>query len=292
MPLHVACKADDSNKHEYDVNQIIFHKGKLFTAADDGKVKVWTPDLKFLQEVQAHPCSIFSVTASDDTLYTCSNDGTVKSWDLNTLQDKKTLVKDEEVEFWKVKYDKGVLYIGDDQGNMRIYKNEIFFGSINVAIPVKDLAVKENLVFASKDHDIIVTDLHLNGEKPTFGVKATIVGRGPIILIEDKSIFMSRTGRDILLNQIGENQHIKELSTVSEAHDMIVNAGVAANWDGKCSVFTGGWDKIVKQWKVENNSLKADGSCAIDFIINSMIDGEKGQVYVAGSDGHIARLDL
>jgi hypothetical protein len=40
MPLHVACKADDSNKHEYDVNQIIFHKGKLFTAADDGKVKV------------------------------------------------------------------------------------------------------------------------------------------------------------------------------------------------------------------------------------------------------------
>jgi hypothetical protein len=73
---------------------------------------------------------------------------------------------------------------------------------------------------------------------------------------------------------------------------MIVNAGVAANWDGKCSVFTGGWDKIVKQWKVENNSLKADGSCAIDFIINSMIDGEKGQVYVAGSDGHIARLDF
>jgi hypothetical protein len=46
---------------------------------------------------------------------------------------------------------------------MRIYKNEVFFGSINVAIPVKDLAVKENLVFASKDHDIIVTDLHLNG---------------------------------------------------------------------------------------------------------------------------------
>lgn len=79
---------------------------------------MWAPDLKFLKEVQAHPCSIFSITASDDTLYSCSNDGTVKSWDLESLNEKKLLLEDKEVEFWKVKYSNGVLFIGDDQGNV------------------------------------------------------------------------------------------------------------------------------------------------------------------------------
>ena len=46
---------------------------------------------------------------------------------------------------------------------MRIYKNETFYGSINVAIPVKDLVVKDNLVIVAKDNDVIVTDLHLQG---------------------------------------------------------------------------------------------------------------------------------
>lgn len=40
MPLRIDCKADDSDKHEFDVNHILFHKGKLYSAADDGKIKV------------------------------------------------------------------------------------------------------------------------------------------------------------------------------------------------------------------------------------------------------------
>ena len=43
----------------------------------------------------------------------------MRSWDLNGLKEKDFLIKDEEVEFWKVKYDQGVLYVGDDNGNVR-----------------------------------------------------------------------------------------------------------------------------------------------------------------------------
>ncbi|XP_973588.2 uncharacterized protein LOC662397 [Tribolium castaneum] len=293
MPLHVATRADDADKHEFDVNQLIYHKGKVYSGADDGKIKMWAPDLKFLKEVQAHPCSIFSITANDNTIYSCSNDGTVKGWELETLKEKKLFLEDKEVEFWRVKHDKGVLYIGDDQGNLRIYKNcETFYGSINVAIPVKDLAIKDNLIFAAKDNDVIVTDLHLQGEKPQFGIKATIMGRGPLALVDDKAIFMSREGKDIIVNQIMEQQHFKEIARVAGAHDMIINGATAVNWDGNALLFTAGWDKLIKQWKVANDSLKLDGSCTIDFIVNTMVYGDKGQVYVAGGDGHVARLDL
>ncbi|XP_044257745.1 uncharacterized protein LOC123006900 isoform X2 [Tribolium madens] len=292
MPFHVATRADDVDKHEFDVNQLIYHKGKLYSAGDDGKIKMWAPDLKFLKEVQAHPCSIYSITADGDAIYSCSNDGTVKSWELETLKKKTVFLEDKEVEFWKVKYDKGILYIGDDQGNVRMYKNETFYGSINVAIPVKDLAIKDNLMFASKDNDVIVTDLILQEEKPQFGIKATLMGRGPLGLVDNKVIFLSRDGKDILVNQIDEQQHLKETAKVVKAHDMIINGAIAVNWDGNPWLFTAGWDKVIKKWKIANDSLKADGSCNIDFIVNTMAYGDKDQIYAAGSDGHIARLDL
>ncbi|RZC32155.1 hypothetical protein BDFB_008895 [Asbolus verrucosus] len=292
MPLHVTCRADDSDKHEFDVNNLIFHKGKLYSAADDGKIKTWTPDLKLLQEVQAHPCSVYCVTANDDTLYSCSNEGAVKSFDLETLQEKQTLIREDDTEFWRILHCNGVLYIGDDQGNVRLYKNEKFYGSINVAIPVKEMLVKDNLLFTSKDNDVIVTDLRLQGEKPQFGIKATIVGRGPLAVLDDKTIFMNRDGKEIILSIIGEAQNIKELSKVVGAHEMIINASVATKWDGKPLLFTAGWDKVVKQWKIENDAVKPDGSYQVDFIVNAMVEGAKGQIYAAGSDGHLVRLEL
>lgn len=40
MSLRIDCRADDPDKHEFDVNHLLFHKGKLYSAADDGKIKV------------------------------------------------------------------------------------------------------------------------------------------------------------------------------------------------------------------------------------------------------------
>lgn len=40
MPLRIDCKANDSDKHVFDINHLLFHKGKLYSGADDGKIKV------------------------------------------------------------------------------------------------------------------------------------------------------------------------------------------------------------------------------------------------------------
>lgn len=40
MPLHVSTRADDADKHANDVNALIYRQGKLYSGADDGKIKV------------------------------------------------------------------------------------------------------------------------------------------------------------------------------------------------------------------------------------------------------------
>lgn len=82
------------------------------------KLQAWAPDLTKLGEVQAHPCSVYSIAASDDTLYSCSNEGTVKSFDLTTLKEKEVLAQDDKSEFWRVCYSNGALFAGDSNGNV------------------------------------------------------------------------------------------------------------------------------------------------------------------------------
>lgn len=73
--------------------------------------------MKYVSEVQAHQTSVFSLAASADTLYSCSNDGTIKAWELETLAPKGTVATGQD-EFWKVKFQNGILYTGDNQGGV------------------------------------------------------------------------------------------------------------------------------------------------------------------------------
>lgn len=83
-------------------------------------MQIWTNDLIKKAEVEAHPCSVYCLAANDDTLFSCSNEGTIKLWELDTLKAKETLVQTTEVEFWRVAYSQGCLFAGDDHGNVKL----------------------------------------------------------------------------------------------------------------------------------------------------------------------------
>lgn len=40
MPFRISSRVDDANKHENDVSALVYTKGKLYSGADDGKIKV------------------------------------------------------------------------------------------------------------------------------------------------------------------------------------------------------------------------------------------------------------
>lgn len=57
-------------------------------------------------------------------------------------------------------------------------------------------------------------------------------------------------------------------------------------------VYSGGWDRLVKQWRMERDRLAPIDKTSVDIVVNALATGEKGEVYAAGSDGHIVRVDV
>lgn len=74
------------------------------------------------------------------------------------------------------------------------------------------------------------------------------------------------------------------------AHEKVINALAGAYWKDQHILFSGGWDKIIKKWKIDNGKLILDSSCETDIVINAITAGEQGDIYVGGSDGHIIRI--
>lgn len=73
---------------------------------------------------------------------------------------------------------------------------------------------------------------------------------------------------------------------------MIVNALCGYQISDGVLLFSGGWDKVVKQWKITNDDVQFVNECNVDIVVNSLLCGEKGEIYAGGSDGHIVRIDI
>lgn len=80
---------------------------------------------------------------------------------------------------------------------------------------------------------------------------------------------------------------------LQDAHELIINAliGVATS-SSNALLYTGGWDKLVKQWKFESERLQVVDKTSVDIVVNALANGEKGELYAGGSDGHIVRVDV
>ncbi|XP_076258865.1 uncharacterized protein LOC143195515 isoform X2 [Rhynchophorus ferrugineus] len=202
MPLRISCRASNNDKHEWDITYFSFHDGKLYSAADDGKIMIWSADLVKLNEVQAHPCSVYCLVIHKDTLWSCSNDGTIKSWDAETLKPIQTLVENGEVEYWQLAILDNCLVAGDDKGNISVYKGDKLYGQINLAEPVKAMIVSDNMIFTVRDLDLVITEIKTEGENVQYGVKKTFMGRAPVTLIGDKLFaYSTREGKEIVINE-------------------------------------------------------------------------------------------
>lgn len=289
MSISVDRKADENQKHEFDINCLFYKNDKLYSGADDGKIKVWSNDLKLLGEIQAHISSVFNLTASNLNLYSCSNDGTVKIWNLDSLQEKGTLIEDPDTEFWKLGWANDYLFVGDNQGNIRVYNNDTYYGILSIAEPVKELILAETTLFTA-NMDITITEVKLEGKNIQYGYKKSIQGKLPIAYVENKLCFTDQQQRNIIVHERDEKDLTKKI-TEHSAHELIILALVAVNWN-KINLFSGGWDKVVKRWILNGERLDEGGCCKVDVVVNCLVVGDKGVVYVGGNDGHLLRLKI
>jgi len=291
MPFAVRTRADDCDKHASQVNTLIYHNNRLYSGADDGKIKVWEEDLKLVGTIDAHSRSIFSLVANDNTLYSCSNDGTLKSWTLHDLKVEKTLLKGEN-ELWKLCFSENTLYVGDNEGNVKLFKDNKLASMVNLLEPVKDMLIIGNLVYTIKDLDLVITELYSgSGNLGSFGLRKTIMGRAPVCIAGERLCFCSRSGKDILVHENSTDLDFKEVTHAKGAHEMIINALCGVKNDRKTFIYSGGWDRMLKQWRVFSSTIEKQNACPVEMRINVIAAGPEGEIYVGGSDGHIVRVD-
>lgn len=67
---------------------------------------------------------------------------------------------------------------------------------------------------------------------------------------------------------------------------MIINAFCGVN----NTLFSGGWDGKVKKWNDIDKNPKLAGEVDIGCCINSICNGEIGNIYVGACDGVIRRI--
>lgn len=73
---------------------------------------------------------------------------------------------------------------------------------------------------------------------------------------------------------------------------MIINSFAGVPSGSGALLYSGGWDRVVKQWKIEAGKITPIDKVTVDIVVNVLTNGEKGEVYAAGSDGHIVRVDV
>jgi len=289
MPFAVRTRADVSDKHASDVNTLIYHKNRVYSGAADGKIKVWDEDLKLVGSIDAHSSAVLSIVADDNTLYSCSNDGTLKEWTLPDLKLKQTLLKSEN-ELWKLCFTDGLLYVGDNEGNVQCFFDDKLISMLNIVEPVKDMLVNDRLVYTVRDLNLVITELY-PGVKESYGLFKTIKGRAPLCIAGERLFLCSRNGKDILVHENSTDLDFKEITHGKDAHEKTINALCGVTNDRISLIYSGGMDKMLKQWKVFGSSLQKQNACPVEMCINAITAGPKGEIFVGGSDGHIVCVD-
>uniref|UniRef100_A0A1Y1JRX2 Uncharacterized protein n=2 Tax=Photinus pyralis TaxID=7054 RepID=A0A1Y1JRX2_PHOPY len=283
MPLQIKSRVNDTEKHSLDITALIFNNNKLYSASDDGKIKVWDKNLKLLDEVIAHPCSVFSITIGDNRIYSCSNDGFVKSWPLNNLQCEE-IVLQEPNEMYKVNFNDGKLYVGDDAGLVRIFCKSTMVGVLEIMHPIADLLALGNLIYTARDLYVLVSEIH--PETKRMATVKAIEGRSPVCVIGEKLCFTNRGGKDILLHSNSKASEFQQIAVAKDAHELIITA-LCGHSDGDQEwLYSGGWDKVVKRWRIASELTLVD-TYPLDVPITSITMGNNGELYVGGADGNI-----
>ncbi|XP_022904447.2 E3 ubiquitin-protein ligase TRAF7 [Onthophagus taurus] len=288
MSFQIRTRADSADKHTADVNTLIYYKGKLYSGADDGKIMSWEEDLRKITEVKAHVTTVLCLAGSSDNLFSCSNDGNIKKWSLTDLQEQGTLFTQKDGEIYRLVATNGTLYSSDEQGVVRVHEGDVIKNIFNLLEPLREVIVLGNFLYTVRDLDLVITEMKDNGN---FQTAKSFNGRAPACLAGDYLCFSSRGGKDIIIHENNPENEFKPVAEVKDAHTMIINSLVGVKTSSGAVLYSAGWDKIIKKWKIENGACTLVGSVDSEMVVNVLTNGEKGEIYAGGSDGHIIRVD-
>ncbi|XP_058130631.1 uncharacterized protein LOC131287543 [Anopheles ziemanni] len=298
MPATVEKISSDSDKHSSDITAVLYHNDHVFSAGGDGKVKVWSKDLRLLKELTPHEVYIYAMAIdSKGRMYTSSCDGTIKCLTdpVNGDECKELLKCNDEIECLFVDRNDN-LYSGDDKGIITMWIDQRIKYKFNVVEQVRSMAIQNNIIYSIRDNDLTVTEIIEGSASGRFMTKASIPGKCPVKLcgnctedgVYSNVAILTRDGLGITMIKNSRKDQYPVIWTKEHAHNMIINAMSASDE----YLYTAGYGGALKQWSgIDTQEPKLTGEVVVgsdSVCINSVAVGaEKTTVYVGGSDGHL-----
>ncbi|KAK4315218.1 hypothetical protein Pmani_013546 [Petrolisthes manimaculis] len=281
--LEVVSRVTEEEQHKVDTEGLCVYGDRVFTCADDGKVKVFDHhNLKLVHEFQPHDYCVNDVLVVKDILFTCSVDSTIKMWDAKTCQAKGTTgTHNESVR--KLATDGTRLYAGDDGGEVRIYTldgNAVATHSL--VEEVWGLVAIDDLIYSVRDRGVTISQI--KGETSKSAVMASIEGRAPIAVVGDNLLVADAAGHSICVrDNIKKSYKVKgEL----KGHELIMTA-MAGHGQ---RVVSGGWDNLLKLWDL--TTFQQLGSCDLPACPSALAMSEDGCIFATGGGGFVCKMKI
>ncbi|XP_055384495.1 uncharacterized protein LOC129614120 [Condylostylus longicornis] len=298
MPAQIKKIAQDGEKHKSDVTCLAFVNGYLFSGGQDGCVKVWDDNLNLKRNINLFDADkyVFSLCVDvNGRLYAAGSNGIVKVVPSPLSSDEsKDIYKCAENPVQILFCHGESVWAGDGLGILLHFENYKKIQQYEMVEEIKSLAVEGKLIYTIRDNDLCISEIH--PEKGLYLVKAVIPGKSPMKLIgpyvngqRSLIVTVTRDGRGLsILNNCPHRDFVK-VWLKDNVHDMIINA-ISGN---EKTLFSGGFDGIVKMWSDISDIGKLSGELNVGSCINSLCHGPNEQtVFVGTSDGYIRKVEF
>ncbi|XP_063821748.1 uncharacterized protein LOC135071844 [Ostrinia nubilalis] len=262
---------------------VVAWDGKLYVGTEDGSVKTFDANLTPGVAWSAHGVQVFAIAAQGGKVYTASNDGGIKVWSDqgNKVADLKT-TGDGDICALRV-FDKE-LYAGDEAGNVLVYENNEEKARYNVLEEVKDLWFSPPFLFTVRDLDVTVTEIKPDDSKSRFVTRHTMEGRAPLRVAGRRLLVLARGGNNLRLHDASVDTKFKQLHEVKVSDMIVTSLSVSGDY-----AWTGGWDGIMRRWKIGEDVLEPAGEINVGSCINGLISTNDG-TYGVLAGGKIIRV--
>jgi len=319
MKVEVEARVD---LHASDVNAAIYHDNQLYTAGDDGLIKVWTSNLDPVASWRAHDSVVFDLAVNPDTgdVYSCSTDGEIRQWrgvdecaaaggqllataiqtgptgsgmELASLGDMGEGLQGTPVTVRRLMWRGHHLYAADELGSVCRWtsdlhlkmKKEYFTEIWSIFV-----AEGEGSVYTARDNDVIIADLTCKEKSADVIVTGSVPGRAPVVSNKGETmvVCVSRAGLEV---EVFERENsLAKLSKTHKltGHDMIVNCLLVDPVDNLVSA---GWDACLVFWERKNGSYELKESVKVSSYVNVLCYGtDNKSVYAGGKNGYIVKV--
>jgi len=295
MPaLAVTAEADAPSRHSADVECLLWHGGRLYSGADDGRLKIWSKDLKLEKEIEAHKYALYDILITGELLLTASIDATVKVWSLASLELRQTLTLHQEA-VRKLAAAGDKIYSGDEKGVIHRWK--VAGGKVEpdtkyeVVEEVWDLKAKDDLFIHVRDRGVSVVRTVAESTCGADGLGShavvhTMQGRAPLYLSPSYLVF-NQFGAKFGFNVHKYQPDFPEVVKL-KGHEMMVTCLAGAVVGGEETLVSGGYDNKLRRWVLPGGAQT--GEVALPGTASAVCVTEEGAIYAGGADGYLARV--